>query len=397
MKILFVVPAYEPAWAFGGTVTATSQLCQSLVKKGVDVTVYTTNADGKGGNLNVPLNKLIYISNVKVLYFHCNFGIRKAFYSKDLSKKLRDAIKDFDLVHVSAIWQWIQVDVHKICKSFPKPYIISPHGSFSTWPWDRNWVKKKLYWYCFGRKVIKEATAIHFTTEDERVKSFLSVPLLKEIPSYIVPNGILIKKRNIVRNKLDIPDDKFILLSIGRIHKKKGIHFILKALKKLNNKRFLLLIVGQKEDIGYIKYLNRLIDDNNLQDKVIWHEPVARDKVWDYYFSSNLFVLPSYDENFGMVVVEAMACGLPVLISKNVGIWREVQLDNAGIVVNQNIDEITDVLKSIYKDTKTLNKMSQNARKSAENRYDINKTTSLMIKAYEDILAGRQSPELHWQ
>ena len=107
MKVLQVVPSYEPAWAFGGTVTATSNLCRALAKKGIDVTVYTTNADGKGGYLDVPLNESVDLSGVKVWYFHCDLFPKKAFYSRGLVKKLDETIENFDLVDMSAMWQFI--------------------------------------------------------------------------------------------------------------------------------------------------------------------------------------------------------------------------------------------------------------------------------------------------
>lgn len=203
------------------------------------------------------------------------------------------------------------------------------------------------------------------------------------------------EKKIDIRKSLKIQNNKAVLLYIGRIHRTKGIHFVLQALKKLNDKKFLFLIIGNKEDDEYVKYLNKL--SKELPNSVIWHEPVPGDRVWDYYSSSNLFVLPSYDENFGMVVVEAMACGLPVLISKNVGIWREVEADGAGLVANQDVDEIASILKNLTKDEKLLRQMSENARKSSENRYDIDKVASLMAEAYEDVLTGRKSPELQWQ
>ena len=109
MKILHVIPSYEPAWAFGGTVTATSQLCRALAGAGVDITVYTTDADGRGGHLAVPIAQPVDVGGVRVYYFHCNIGPGSAFHSSGLSKTLRATVKDFDLVHVSAIWQWLQV------------------------------------------------------------------------------------------------------------------------------------------------------------------------------------------------------------------------------------------------------------------------------------------------
>lgn len=395
MKVLHVIPSYEPAWAFGGTVTATSNLCRALAKQGVDVTVYTTDANGKGGHLDVPLNQPVDLGGVKVWYFHCDFGVRKAFYSRGLAKKLKEAVTDFDLVHVSAIWQWIGADVYKYCKMYSKPYVVSTHGSLSPWPWSQSFVKKRIYWHIFGMKTIKETSAIHFTTNDERDKSLSTVPILSKKQSFIVPNGIVIKRGKNIRNNLNIKDEQFLLLFTGRIHRKKGIHFIIEAMKRVDNNKLLFLIVGHKEDIEYANYLTRISEE--LNGKVIWKESVPANMIWDYYSSSNLFVLPSYDENFGMVVVEAMSCGLPVLISKNVCIWREVQADNAGFVVNQDVNEMAQILKKCVENPLLLREISQNARQSAESRYDINKVASLMIKAYADVLTGRRSPELQWR
>ena len=398
MKILHVIPSYEPAWAFGGTVTATSQLCRALARHGIDVTVYTTDADGKGGHLDVPIEKPVNLGGVNVWYFHCDFGVKKAFYSRGLGNKLSESVRDFDLVHVSAIWQWIQVDVYKACKFFNKPYIVSSHGSFSPWPWNRNLTMKRIYWFLFGKKTIKNAKAIHFTAEEERLKSFSTVLFLTEIHSFIAPNGIdinKIKNSKDIRKSIDISEKKFVLLFVGRVHRKKGIDFVMEALKRLNNENFVILIVGNKEDVVYANKLVKI--SNNIKNNVIWHKQVKEEEVWDFYISSNLFILPSYDENFGMVVVEAMACGLPVLISKNVGIWREIKSDGAGFVVNQDVDEIAGVLKKISKDKKLLDQMSRSAKKSAEKRFAIDKVASLMVKAYEDVLTGRRSPELQWK
>jgi len=395
MKILHVIPSYEPAWAFGGTVTATSNLCRALAKKGVDVTVYTTDANGKGGYLDVPLNQPVDLGGVKVWYFHCDLFPKKAFYSRGLAKKLKETVKDFDLVHVSAIWQYIQWDVFKVCKTHKKKYIVTAHGSFNPWPWNQNKLKKSFYWGLFGKKTIKNAAAIHFTSKDERDKSLSTIPSLSEKKTFIVPNGILIKHDNDIRKKLNISEDLFVLLFAGRLHRKKGIHFVVEGMKRIDNEKVLFLIIGNEEDSEYVNYLRKISEGMN--SKIIWEESVPADEIWDYYSSSDLFVLPSYDENFGMVVVEAMACGLPVLISKNVGIWQEVQIDNAGFVVNQDVDEVAYALRKFIENPPLLKQMSLNARKSAEKRYDINKVADLMIKAYEDVLTGRRSPELRWK
>jgi glycosyltransferase involved in cell wall biosynthesis len=400
LKVLYVIPSYEPAWAFGGTVTATSQLCRGLANQGVDISVYTTNANGKSGHLAVPLNEPIELGGVKVTYFHCDFRASKAFYSSDLSNKLKETVKDFDIVHVSAIWQFIQVNVYKACKRNNIPYIVTPNGSFRIYPWKQNVLKKRLFWYLFGKQTVKNANAIHFTTEAEREDSFLTVPFLRQIPNFIVPNGIQIHRdisKRDIRKELGISNEKFLVLYLGRIHRIKGIEFLFKALEKLKDSDICFLIVGPEEDKEYIIDLKKLSESLNINKKIIWHDGVSREEVWNYYDCVDLYVLLSYSENFALTVAEAMSCGLPVLISNNVGIQKEVQEDNAGFVVNQNVDEIAVVLKKCTESRDLLKQLSQNARKSVENRYDINKVADLMVKAYEDILTGRRSQELQWR
>lgn len=396
MKVLHVIPSYEPAWAFGGTVTATVNLCRALAKKGIDVTVYTTDADGKGGYLNVPLNEPVDLGGVKVWYFHCDFLPSDAFYSRGLANKLDETIKDFDLVHVSAIWQWIQVDVYKACKKFNKPYIVTSHGSFNPWPWNQKKLKKKMFWHLFQNQTIKNANAIHFTAEDERMKSFLAVRLLKKKSSFVIPNGIEIQDKNKVKNirkNLGIPDEKFIILYAGRIQKQKRIEIIIHALRRIKEDNIIFLVVGPKEEEEYFNDLVKLSEGLN---NIVWHEPVPREHIWDFYYSSNLLILLSYDENFGYTIVEGMSIGLPVLINKNICIWKEIQEDKAGFVVDDKIEEICQIIEKCLVNPEILKELSSNARKSAEKRYDINKVADLMIKAYEDVLSGRRSQELKW-
>jgi len=175
----------------------------------------------------------------------------------------------------------------------------------------------------------------------------------------------------------------------------KGIHLILEAMNNLDARNLVFLIIGNKEDMDYVNQLMKLA--NQMDKSVIWLDSIPREEIWDYYYSADLFVLPSYSENFGLSAVEAMSCGLPVLISNNVGIWREVCADDAGFVVNQDVGEITDLLKKCTEKPDLLQQLSLSARKSAEKRYDIDKVADMMIKAYEDILIGRRSPELQWK
>jgi len=397
LKILHVIPPYEPAWAFGGPVVSTSSLCRELAKTGSDISVFTTDVDGNGGFLDVPLNTPVDLGGVTTWYFHCNFG-KKGFLSLDLARKLSATINEYDLVHVSATWQWIQINVYETCSKHGIPYIVSPRGSYSPWSWSQKSIKKNLFWHLFSKKTIEQATALHFTAEGEREKALPQIKLPHAVSSFVVPNGFAIDKiryEDGLREKLNIPHDRILLLSIGRIHRKKGIHFIIEAMKRLKDQRVILLILGNKEDSLYVDSLES--QSRTMENQVIWHEQVGSDEVWDYYHAADVFVLPSYDENFGMAVAESMACGTPVLISRNVDIWQDIEADNAGFIVNQDPEEIAPLLKKIADNPGLLKEMGRNAKKAAEKRYNISNVATLMLKAYEDILTGKQSAECLWK
>lgn len=398
MKILHVIPSYEPAWAFGGTVTATANLCRALVKRGLDVTVYTTNSDGKGGQLDVPIGREINVGGVKVYYFPSQLGGGGAFYSGQLSRFLDDTVQKNDIVHISAVWQWIQVSASSICRKYGVPYLLSTHGSLNPWSWTQKTLKKNVYWQLFGRQTFKTAAAIHYTCREERS---LTRPLFAgagNASNFLVPNGICLTKRTMqidIRKRLNVAPDKKILLYAGRIHRKKGLDLIIKAMRSPGLERFILLMVGHVEDSEYARYLKSL--SSGMADRIIWHPAVAAEEVWDFYLCADLFVLPSQDENFGMVVVEAMSCGLPVLISREVGIWKDIEEDGSGVVVGRDEMEIASRLGDILRAPDLLKHLSGNACDSVRRRYNIDRTSELMSLAYTDVLTGGRSEGLQWE
>lgn len=403
MKVLYVIPTYETAWAFGGgAVKAVSQLCRGLVQQGLDVTVYTTDADGKGSHLDVPLGSPIKLGGVEVWYFHCNFGAKDAFYSKSLARQLEKTVKSFNLVHVSAFWQLIQVSVSRACKKFNVPYIISPHGCLMDWGLGRKKWKRFPYWYLFTRPTMLKANAIHYVSKGERDKS--RKRFNKTIPSYIVPNCLVLEdyavqpeKITHFRDSLEIPKGAFIVSFLSLIRPRKGLELLIKAFSYLDDQNTFLLIGGTVESQKYLKSLKAMCRDCNLDSKVRWLGLVEPQDLSSFYGVSDLFVLPSFEEAFGMVVVEAMACGTAVLISRGVPIWEEIVQDRAGLVIDFSSHDIADNIRKLVSNPHLLQSLSKNASQSVKNRYDIEKVASLMKKSYEDVISNNRSEELQWK
>ncbi len=406
MKILHIIPSYEPAWNFGGTVTATSNLCRTLVRKGVDVTVYTTNADGTKKGLDIPVNEQINLGGVKVWYFPCDFFTKKAFYSKELIRKLESTIKEFDLIHLSVIWQWIGFKAYEICKKSKIPYILTPHSSlmkFAFYSVGNKFVKRG-YWNLFAKKIMKNANAIHFLCEGEREESR---EFCDNSESFIVPNGIKIgkfnkdfQKRGYIRAKLGIPSGSLIFLFLGRIHPKKRIELVLKSMPAILKKRrnVYFVIVGPVEEKNYSKKLKDLANSMNISKNLRWIGPVENRNVLSFYSAADVMVLPSVIEGVSMAVTEAMAMSLPVVISNRVANYKEVELDDAGVIVEPVLSSVRKALLDLCVHNRELFKEKAiNARKSVEKRYDMDKVAGLMIKVYEDVLTNKRTDDLLWR
>ena len=396
MKVLHVIPTYETAWAFGGgTIKAVSQLCRGLAKQGLDVTVYTTDADGKGGYFDVPLGEPVDIGGVKVWYFHCSFGAKGAFYSKSLARHLEDTVKDFDIVHVAAFWQLIQVSVSRACRKFNVPYIVSTHGCLMEWGLGRKKWKRVPFWYLCTRATLLNANAIHYVSNGERIESLKRFK--NNLPSYTIPNCLesddyIVQPERIsdYRESLDIPEDTFIISFLSLIRPRKGLELLIKALSKLKDEKLLLIIGGTVESQEYLKGLKEMCREYGIEQKVKWLGLVEPENLSSFYGVSDLFVFPSYEEAFGMVVVEAMACGTPVLISKGVPIWDEVVADGAGWLIDFSPQDIADKIRQLVSDSSLLQSLAEKASQSVRDRYDSDAVASLMKDCYENVLCNQQ-------
>lgn len=406
MKILHVTPWYEPAWNSGGTAVATSNLCQALAKKGVNITVYTTNDKGEGKRLKVPLNKKIPLNGVNVWYFQCGVfrNWKAAIYSKNLSEKLKETFKTFDLIHVASTRHWHGYMVNKLSKIYGKPYIVTPHASLMDWYIKKvgNYFLKIPYIKAFDKKVIKECSAIHYLCQGEREASN---KYDYGAPSFFVPNGIKLydfkhnkENREKLRKNFNIPENKIILLQLGRIHPVKNIHLIIESLQRFpkNENNIIYCIVGPISDRKYYESLKDQVKQFNLQNKVRFYPPIDKNEVSQWYSFSDLMVLISEVEGISMSSIEAQAAALPLVVSRNVANANEIIKDNAGVVIDTKIESIINGIRKCILSPKTLKTFSNNALKSAYKRYDIDKVGGLMLEAYENILSGNRSKNLHW-
>ncbi|MEW6408112.1 MAG: glycosyltransferase [Patescibacteria group bacterium] len=395
MKILHIVPSYLPAYRYGGPIRSVHELNKGLVGLGIDVTVYTTNIDISGG-LNVPLNREVDVDGVKVFYFPITF--RPWQYSRVLHRALAKNAKNFDLIHITSVFLSASTLGAYYAKKFNKPYIISPRGNFMQEPLKKDFLKrlkKRIYINLIEKRNLSGAAAIHFTVEKEK-EDYLKTGLLLR-KAIVIPNGIDVtksEKRKTQRDedfikKFKIPKRKKIILFLGRLNWIKGLDTLIPAFSEVIKKEpnAVLVLAGPDEN-NYRKEIELKIENCKLKigKDVIFTDMLLGDDKIAAYGESDVFVLSSYSENFGMAVAEAMVAGLPVVISKGVGISNEVEKAGAGLVIEKEINQVGEAILKILNNPDLAKKMGEAGRALVEQEFSSEKVAEKWLGEYNKLL-----------
>lgn len=272
-------------------------------------------------------------------------------YTAKLVPWLRAHRKDYDVVVVDGLWQYHAFGVWRALKGTDTPYHVFTHGMLDPWfkrTYPLKHLKKWLYWPWGDYRVLRDARSVLFTCEEERQlarKSFWLYRCNERVVNFGTgaPIGDPAAQRILFEQKFPEISGKHCLLFLGRVHVKKGndllFHALADVLKaggppELGNWH---LVIAGPNDHPYGHEMKALSERLGLAARVTWTGMLTGDLKWGAFHAAKAFVLPSHQENFGIAVAEALACGLPVLISNKVNIWREIAGDGAGLVENDDV------------------------------------------------------------
>lgn len=382
MKILHVSPTYLPAVRYGGPIYSVHALCKALANCGHEVDVYTTNVDGDQDSM-VPLEKPVAVDNVNVWYFRSRIG-RRLYFSPSMMHHLAETISSFDVVHLHSVFLWPTWAAARVARRAKVPYLISPRGMLVQELIQRKSRFLKSIWISLiERKNLENAAAIHVTSSKEN--DALCNFSFKLPPVFIIPNGVSVPTEYTeeIRNDVRLATDHSpFVLFLGRINWKKGLDRLIKSWVKIPGTR--LVIAGNDEE-NYLPTLQALAKEIGVEKQIIF---VARgvtgaDKE-ALFRAANLFVLPSYSENFGNTVLEAMIRGLPVVVTEEVGAGSIVRDSGAGRVVSA--ERLGDVIAGMLTDNDKLKNMALLGKKWALKYYDWEQIANEMIKRYKVVL-----------
>jgi glycosyltransferase involved in cell wall biosynthesis len=353
MKILHVIESMSPR--YGGPVGVLKSLSRAQAALGHDVSIVTTDTDYPSGTLDVPLNRPVVESGVATTYFGVQF--RPLNLSVPMAGTLPGLIAAHEVTHVHGLYRFPPTFAAAAARFQKKPYIIRSFGALDPFMYARSSksrMLKRAYESLFDLPNLRAASAIHFTTEDERD---LAGHLDLKAPSFIIPNGLDWKPFETLpapgsfRARFSIAPDTPLVLFLGRINFKKGLDILIPAFAQTRSAvpGAKLAIVGPDND-GYGATVRKLVTENSLDDSVIFVDMLTGEQVREAFVDADIFSLPSYTENFGMTVIESLACATPVVISDQVNIHREVNASGSGLVTPCDAAQVSAAMSSLLLD-----------------------------------------------
>ncbi|MBE9036496.1 hormogonium polysaccharide biosynthesis glycosyltransferase HpsP [aff. Roholtiella sp. LEGE 12411] len=397
MRILQIVPSIS--LIYGGPSQMVLGLAPALVQEGVEVTILTTDSNGDIGQkpLDVPLNRPIKQDGYEIIYFRCA-PFRRYKFSLDLLKWLKLHGHEFDLAHIHALFSPVSSAAAIACRQQKLPYILRPLGTLDPADLRKKKQLKQLYAAIIERQNLAGAAAIHFTSNQE---AKISERFGVSTPDLVIPLGVKEEGErerggeggNILREQLSIPVEIPLVLFMSRIDPKKGLNLLIPALEKLLavGYKFHLVLAGTNpQDPDYEQKIISQIQNSPLRSHTTITGFVTGELKVSLLQAADLFVLPSYYENFGIAVAEAMVAGTPVVISDQVHICQQVRDSESGWVGATDVQALVELLQEALQNPEERQRRGLNAQKYALQHFSWDAIARQTIQAYNQIIVAKK-------
>jgi glycosyltransferase involved in cell wall biosynthesis len=394
-RILHCIPSVDPRG--GGPIEGLKQLSTVNRQRGHEIEVLTLDAP------DAPW--------VKDFPFPCHAVGPTRFWGYRFSPRwvpwLKANAHRYDAIIINGIWQYHAYGTWRALRRSATPYFVFTHGMLDPWfkrAYPLKHLKKWIFWPWGEYRVLRDAAAVMFTCEDERRLARQSFWLYK-CDEYVVSYGTSAPPADVERQRAafgaQFPqlEGKRQLLFLGRVHEKKGADLLFKAFAAHKQRgtpglKDVQIVMAGPADHAYGHEMQALVQSLGISDQVTWTGMVTGDAKWGAFRQADAFILPSHQENFGIAVAEALACGLPVLISNQVNIWREIQQSEAGIFdVDTQVGTERLIEKWLATPPERWARMRENAKDCFDQRFLIDRTADSFIEAME-VFGMRRSSSL---
>jgi glycosyltransferase involved in cell wall biosynthesis len=402
VKILQVSQRFPPAPVYGGVPRTTYLVSKELVKRGHEVTVFTTDAYDANSRLKLQDNPS-FMNGITVYRFRTisNYLAYKNLpIAPAMAFALREHVESYDVVHLREYFHFLAPLVHHYATKKRIPYIFQAHGSFpiiekqnSEQTLISKGQLKKVFNIVFGHSIINDASKIIASSRiesDQFQKAFTDFPLNRvvHLPNYLALSSYQdLPERGHFRRKYNIEERAKIVLFLSRIHERKGADMLIAAFSKAKQAvdfPVLLFIAGNDE--GYLSSLQSLAKKLGVENDVLFPGPLYEREKLEAYVDADVFVLPSKDryESFGNVVLEALACGTPVIVTNNCGVSEWIGTDT-GCIIEYDEEELRGALVTLLQNERLRKKLGNNGRRLVQNEFGWDKGILRVEELYETV------------
>lgn len=388
-RLLFVVRAYYPAVRYGGPVATFHRICSMLASAGHDVSVVCSDMASPGyRGQSVPSGRFL-VDGVRVHYLRTPIRFHWEGVSLGAMRALHRSVAQSDAVLISGTRHYLGIITSFLCRRLKKPFLIYPEGSVP--PRYRNIGPKMLLDLVETRRSVRAANGIVVASLDEcnevQQWSGVSPDKLILLHAGADPAVETALTRDHLRSKWGVPLNTPVLLWVGRIHPEKGLPLLFRALEDRRLERAHLILAGDAEDKHHIRLLRDWADGAALAGRVHFVGWVGQSEKAELIKLSDLFILPSRKESFGLAAGEAVAAGLPAVVTEGCGI-ASVLREGAGLVAAYDSESLADTIVQPLADEVLLKRLRLETTDAAR-RLDWTFTLNRLEAAYEEILKSR--------
>jgi len=389
MRVLHASPYFAPAFVYGGPPRSVLGLCRALQAAGADVSVVTTTANGDS-ELPEDATGTASYNGVPVSYVRRSFP-KRAFRAPGLPALLSARFaRGVDLVHIHGCWNAFGWSVARECRRAGIPYVLSPRGMLDPWSFARGRARKWVSYRAFEQPSILSARFVHATSADEAT---VIEGLGLGRPVVTIPNGIEDESAAVrgrageFRSRFAIQADAFTVLFLGRLHPKKGIELLIDAFRPVAQafSRAQLVIAGSG-DPSYVAKLRAAAADLMADRRISFTGHLVGDDRALALAGADAFALTSYSENFGLGVGEAMAAGLPVVVTRACP-WPMIEEWRAGWWVQPTVDAIAAALTDLMSHPEASRATGERGRAAVLKAFDWSRIGHDMLNAYASAVA----------
>lgn len=386
MKILHVVASYLPAIRYGGTIVSVHALCKALAARGHAVHVFTTSVDGPRDSA-VPHGEPVDVDGVSVWYFQSRF-LRRLYWSPPLGDALAARVGEFDVVHTHAVFLWPLWAAARAATRAGVPYVLSPRGMLEKALIERKSRAFKTAWIALiEKRNVQQAAAVHVTSAREAAELAalgFDLPPIVEVPNGVDVAGEVDSTNPVASAVRAIVDGGPYVLFLGRVSWKKGLDRLIRAIPYMTPD--LTVVIAGNDEEGLRPALQAQADRLRVGDRVVFTGAVDANAKRALLTRARLLVLPSYSENFGNVVVEAMAAGCAVVVTPEVGIAPAVEAAGAGWVVDGDPETLGSRVAELSANGALRQAMGERGRATAQREFSWDRVAERMESAYRTVM-----------